>query len=108
MPEAWLTTDQLFNILVKLSCSSPRRILYISQIHVMVISEMNRRSLRVTFINIHQKAIFTTDLSEDRLLVFQRFSDHVVDVIHLRDVVWRKGKEVFQGRSFITATFLEF
>ena len=36
-----LTTDQLFCIREKLSCSSPRRILYISQIHVMVISEMN-------------------------------------------------------------------
>ena len=36
------------------------------------------------------------------------FSDHVVNVIHVRHVIWRHGKEVFHGRSFITLTFLKF
>ena len=36
-----LTIGQLFHLTEKLSCRSSKRILYISQIHVMVISEMN-------------------------------------------------------------------
>ena len=46
----------------KLSCSSPRRILYISQIHVMVIPRWIA-ALRVAFMNFLHMATFTSKYS---------------------------------------------
>ena len=55
---------------------------------------------RVAFINIRQRAIFT----------FKSFigSSAGVNVIHVKDMMWRYGKEVFHSRSIIALTFLEF
>ena len=95
-----LTTAQLFKISKKLSCSSPRIILYNSQIHVMVISEMHCCSES----GIHKYSPH----GHIHIQIFHRivcwssvdFSDHVVDVNHVRDVIRPHGEEVFHCRSF--------
>ena len=76
-----LTTDQLFHIPEKLSCSSPRRILSISQIHVMVISEMNCYFES----GIHKHSPYGhnhVQILHKIAWTFVDFPDHVVDGVH--------------------------
>ena len=91
-----LTTDQLFCLPEKWSCRSPKRILYMSQIHVMVISEINccfesgihdYSPYGHIHVQILHKIVWWSSVD---------LPDHVVDGFRIRDCLWRYGKEVFQ------------